>query len=75
MEALIAQKCRDEITLVATHGLFVGDGPKKISLFPVSKIIVTDSIAQNNHQTSLPIHVVGLTTLLANAIKRLNVYD
>jgi ribose-phosphate pyrophosphokinase len=75
MEALIAQKCRDEITLVATHGLFVGDGPKKISLFPVSKIIVTDSIVQKNHQISLPIHVVGLKTLLAKAIKRLNVYD
>jgi ribose-phosphate pyrophosphokinase len=75
MEALIDQKCRDEITLVSTHGLFVGDGPKKLALFPVSKIIVTDSIVQNNHQFSLPIHVVGLKTLLANAVKRLTVYN
>jgi ribose-phosphate pyrophosphokinase len=31
MEALLFQKCRPEINLVATHGLFVGDGPSKIS--------------------------------------------
>jgi ribose-phosphate pyrophosphokinase len=73
MEALLAQKCRQEIVLVATHGLFVGDGPNKISSFPVSKIIVTDSIAQNNDLFPAPIHVVGLKTLLANAIRRLNV--
>lgn len=73
MEALIAQKCRPEIILVATHGLFVGDGPGKISSFPVSKIIVTDSILQIKDQLPLPIHVVGLKTLLANAIRRLNV--
>ncbi len=74
MEALIAQKCRPEITLVATHGLFVGDGPKRITAFPVSKIIVTDSIFQNKNQLRLPILVVGLKMLLANAIRRLNVY-
>ncbi len=73
MEALIAQKCRPEIILVATHGLFVGDGPGRIASFPVSKIIVTDSILQNKDQLPLPIHVVGLKTLLANAIRRLNV--
>ncbi len=73
MDALIAQKCRPEIILVATHGLFVGDGPGRISSFPVSKIIVTDSILQNKDQLPLPIHVVGLKTLLANAIRRLNV--
>jgi ribose-phosphate pyrophosphokinase len=71
MEALLAQKCRPEITLVATHGLFVGEGPGRIASFPVSKIIVTDSIRQN--QIPLPIHVVGLKTLLANTIKRLNI--
>jgi ribose-phosphate pyrophosphokinase len=74
MEALISKKCSHQITLVATHGLFVGDGPRKISAFPVSKIIVTDSILQNNNQLSVPIHVVSLKTLLANAIKRLSFY-
>ena len=72
MEALLMQNCRPEITLVATHGLFVGDGPAKIKSLPVSKIIVTDSILQDKNQFNLPIHVVSLKTLLANAVKRLN---
>jgi ribose-phosphate pyrophosphokinase len=75
MEALLDQKCTPEITLVATHGLFVGDGPNKMSSFPVSRIFVTDSIMQVEKKFSLPIHVVGLKTLLANAVKRLSVYD
>jgi len=75
MEALLFQKCFHDITLVATHGLFVGDGPSKINSFPVSKIIVTDSIMQHKNQIALPIHVVSLKRLLANAIKRLNFYD
>jgi ribose-phosphate pyrophosphokinase len=75
MEALLAQKCLPEINMVATHGLFVGDGLKRISLFPVSKIIVTDSIMKPKNQFPLPINVVSLKTLLANAIKRLSFYD
>ncbi len=73
MEALMAQKCRPEMILVATHGLFVGESLGRISSFPVSKIIVTDSIVQNKSPFPVPVEVVGLKTLLANAIKRLNV--
>jgi ribose-phosphate pyrophosphokinase len=75
IEALLSRKCRSEITLVATHGLFVGDGPRRISLFPVSKIFVTDSIMQNKNKLDLPVQVVGLKRLLANAIKRLNLFN
>lgn len=73
MQALLAQGCKPDITLIATHGLFVGEGPDKILSFPVSKIIVTDSIMQTGKKTPLPIHVAGLKQLLADAIKKLNI--
>ena len=72
MEAILLQKCRPEIMLVATHGLFVGKAPSKINSYPVSKIFVTDSIMQDKNPFGLPIHVVGLKTVLAKAVKRLN---
>ncbi|MFO8082753.1 MAG: ribose-phosphate pyrophosphokinase [Desulfobacterales bacterium] len=72
MQALLSQSCRSDITLIATHGLFVGEGPEKILSFPVSRIVVTDSIVQTDRQPLLPIHVAGLNFLLANAIKKLS---
>ncbi len=72
MQALLSQSCRPDITLIATHGLFVGEGPEKILSFPVSRIIVTDSIMQTEKQLDLPVQVAGLKRLLANAIKKLS---
>ncbi len=72
MEALLSKACESNITLIATHGLFVGEGPEKILSHPVSRIVVTDSIMQTGQQHPLPVQVSGLSLLLANAIKRLS---
>ncbi len=72
-EALLVRICRPEITLVATHGLFVGDGPLRIGGLPVLKAIVTDSIPQDPKNFPFPLEVASLKNLVANSIKRLNV--
>ncbi len=58
-----------EVTVVASHGLFVGPARERLDALPIRKVVVTDSVAQ--HEANLPVHVVGLGGLIADAIRRL----
>jgi ribose-phosphate pyrophosphokinase len=71
MDALLDRGCRPQFTLAATHGLLVGDAVQRLASFPLSRLILTDSIAQSNFG-SLPAQVVSLKTILAEAIRKLS---
>ncbi|MEK7581153.1 MAG: ribose-phosphate pyrophosphokinase [Patescibacteria group bacterium] len=55
-----------KIIVCATHGVFAGDAVKNLENSPVDKIIVTDSIPQN--QKSKKIEVVSVAPLIARCL-------
>ena len=64
--------CRPEFTVVATHGLLVGDALARLAESGVRQLIVTDSVAPPSATTALPIRVVTIAPLMAEAIRRLH---
>lgn len=71
LETLLDLGCLPDLTVVATHGLFVADALAHLSPMPIRKILVTDSVPRaNGHERSL--HVASIADLLAQTIKRLN---
>jgi len=69
-EALLSAGARDTVTVVATHGLFAGDALERLRGNWLDRMIVTDSVPQPA-AASLPLHVVSIAPLLADAIGRL----
>jgi ribose-phosphate pyrophosphokinase len=72
VEALLAGHCLPDVTLVASHGLFVGKAMENLEKLPLKKVIVTDSISQENRPLEIAIEVAGLQLLIAETITRLH---
>ncbi|WP_435005481.1 ribose-phosphate diphosphokinase [Tundrisphaera lichenicola] len=70
IEALVAAGARPEITIVATHGLFVGDARTKLDHEAIRRILVTDSVAETEPSWAT-IQRVSIAPLLAAAIRRI----
>jgi len=68
--AAVASGCLPSATVVSTHGLFVGTAAERLGALAIRQFVVTDSVAQP--KTNLPLRLVGLRALLAEAIKRLH---
>jgi ribose-phosphate pyrophosphokinase len=68
---LLSEGCEPDITVVASHGLFVGPAAERLSTAPVRRLIVTDSVAPPQ-RLALPVEVVSLAPLLAEAVDRLH---
>lgn len=71
MAALIAAGCEPEVTVVATHGLFVGPAMGRLAALRLRRLIVTDSVAVPEPQP-IPLHVASVGPLLAEAVSRLH---
>jgi ribose-phosphate pyrophosphokinase len=69
--SLIAAGCIPEMTVAATHGLLVGNAPSRLSALPIRRLITTDSVSRSS-TPSLPVDVVGIGSLLGEAIDRLH---
>jgi ribose-phosphate pyrophosphokinase len=67
--ALLDAGARPEITVAATHGLFVGTARERLRQPAIQEVYVTDTapVAQDGR---LPLHVVSVAPLLAAAIRR-----
>lgn len=72
IEALLSENCLPEVILAASHGLFVGKATEILKEFPLKKVIVTDSISQENRPPKIAIEVAELQTLIAETIVRLH---
>ena len=64
---LLEEGCEPQITVVASHGLFVGPAVERLSAAPVQHLIVTDSVKLPDGRL-LPLEVVNLAPLLAEAV-------
>lgn len=71
VEAVKAVGAASEVTVAATHGLFVGQAQERLRALRVKRFIVTDSVARPA-DLALPVEVVSVAPLLAEAISRLH---
>ena len=70
-KAIVDAGAVPNVTVAATHGLFVGPARKRLAGLPITRLLVTDSL-QISAEPKLPIEVVGLAPLLAQVIRRLH---
>ncbi len=71
VRAVLDAGCRPEVTLAATHGLFVGAAAARLRALPVRRVLTTDTLAAPAE--GLPLERVTVASLLAEAISRLHV--
>jgi ribose-phosphate pyrophosphokinase len=72
--ALLENGCRPAITMVASHGLLVGDAAERLGALPLQRIFLTDSV-HRRLAVPLPMETVSLAQLIADAILRLGRKD
>ncbi|MDO8577733.1 MAG: ribose-phosphate pyrophosphokinase [Dehalococcoidales bacterium] len=68
--ALLAAGCEPSISIAATHGLLAGPAVSKLERIPIRQFCLTNSVVTPSAGT-LPIEVVDLSFLLAEAIRRI----
>jgi ribose-phosphate pyrophosphokinase len=71
MEALLEKGSNPEVTIAATHGLLAGDAVLNLASFPVRNMVFSDTLPQDK-TTELPLRVVSVAGMLADAIIRLS---
>jgi ribose-phosphate pyrophosphokinase len=71
VKGLLEAGCTPEVSIVATHALFVGPAVDRLQRLPIHQLIATDSVDTG---AALPTHfqVVNVAPLLADAIGRLH---
>jgi ribose-phosphate pyrophosphokinase len=70
-DALLSAGCLPDITVVASHALLVGPAADRLARVPTRRLIATDSLPVAA-SSALPLEVVSLAALLADAIDRLH---
>jgi ribose-phosphate pyrophosphokinase len=68
--ACLDRGCRPQLLIAATHGLFVGPAQDRLAHLPVRHLIVSDTVP-TPLDIDLPIAVVGIQAMLADAIAAL----
>lgn len=71
IRALLAAGCQPQLTVLATHALFVGPAVERLQPLPIHRFLTTNSLPLPR-QLPLPVEVVNLGPLLAAAIARLH---
>ena len=70
--ALREAGCRPQFTVVATHALLVGGAVALLQQLALEALIVTDSVAIPVGAVALPLHVVSVSSCVAQSIGRLH---
>ena len=70
VEALLTAGAQPEMTIAATHGLFVGEARAKLGHEAVRQVLVTDTVAVGDPSWPL-LRIVSIAPLLAAAIRRI----
>ncbi len=71
-KALLEAGALASVAAIATHALLVGNAVERLGALNLRRLVVTDSLALPA-QAALPIQVVSLAPMLAEAISRLHV--
>jgi ribose-phosphate pyrophosphokinase len=72
VRALLAAECAPDLTVVVTHGLFVGAIDQVIGSLPIARLVTTDTVRQRVDELPLPVKVVSVAPLLVDVIGRLH---
>lgn len=70
IEAAIAEGAHPEVTIAASHALFVGQAFERLGKLPIRKAVVTDSVPRTT-KAPFPLAVVSAAPMLASVISRL----
>jgi ribose-phosphate pyrophosphokinase len=70
LDALLENGCLPEVTLAATHGLFVGGAAERLSRPEVVRVLASDSLPPSPGAPAC-LEIVGLAPLLAEAVRRI----
>ncbi len=68
---LLEAGCRPELTVVSTHGLFVGEARTRLDALPIRQVVTTNTV-ENVAAWPAHVQVVNVAPLLAEAIGRLH---
>ena len=71
VDVLVANGALPDVTVLATHGLFVGDAADRFAASPVHRVVVTDTVPPGP-RPGLPLEVTSVAPLLADAVGRLH---
>ena len=71
VRALLAAGCEPDLTVVVTHGLFVGSIDRVLAGSPIGRIVTTDTVPPRV-DLPLPVKVVSVAPLLVDVIGRLH---
>jgi ribose-phosphate pyrophosphokinase len=72
VRALIAAGARPGVLVAATHGVFAGPAPERLSDPNIAEVIVTDTIEPPLDQRPARLRIASVAPLLASAISRLH---
>ena len=67
--AVLAEGATADITVAATHGLFVGPAIERLGALPIRQLLITDTLPLG--PSSLPVEVVTVVPMIAEAIRRI----
>lgn len=70
VKTVIAHGALSPVTVVASHGLFVGPALERLSALPLARVVVTDSVPAVPNVT-FPLERVGSAKAIAAVIRRL----
>lgn len=68
-QAVIAAGAERSITVVASHGLFVGPAPERLGSLPLARVVVSDSVP--GAAMPFPVERVSCAKVLAAVVQRL----
>jgi ribose-phosphate pyrophosphokinase len=70
---LLSKEGATQVYALLTHGVFSGDALKRISASSIDKIVVTNSVPQDEHKTVCPkIEVLDVAPMFAEAVRRIH---
>lgn len=70
VKACLDSGSQSEVTIAATHGLFVGTAFARLSALPIRKVVCTDSVPQPE-KTPFTLQIVSAAPMLAAVVQRL----
>ena len=70
VETVLAHGAKSPVTVVASHGLFVGPAQERLAALPLARVVVTDSVPFSG-KARFPLEIVRSAPALADVIRRL----
>ncbi len=70
IDALLVHECQRDVVVAATHGLFAGEAPDRLSRPEIVRVVTTDSLPPAPKAPGR-LEVIRLAPLLAEAVRRI----